>query len=178
LHPSSVGGSLDLPPRRSHNIRCSIHHRTGAAKSKLPRRIASQPAKPLLINHIARWVFRCTVVVAGPVRDLCPGMIEAEEQAFVEKLISHPAVETLAEAVLHGFARCDEVPGNVMFFRPGQHGVLRELGAIVRDDHWQRDDWSLGVGARHNLPSKSTSAQSADAALDILAPNIHVPSMQ
>jgi hypothetical protein len=55
------------------------------------------------------------VVVAGPVRDLCPGMIEAEEQAFVEKLVSHPAVETLAEAVLRGFARCDEVPGNVMF---------------------------------------------------------------
>src|SRR6202023_1076573 len=24
----------------------------------------SQPAKPLLINHIARWVFRCTVVVS------------------------------------------------------------------------------------------------------------------
>src|ERR1700694_751004 len=34
-----------------------------AAKSKVPRRIASQPAKPLLINHIARWVFRCTVVI-------------------------------------------------------------------------------------------------------------------
>ena len=28
-----------------------------AAKPKVPRRIASQPAKPLLINHIARWVF-------------------------------------------------------------------------------------------------------------------------
>jgi len=54
LHLRS-GGSLDLRPRR--NVRCSIHHRTGAAKSKVPRRIASQPAKPLLINHIARWVF-------------------------------------------------------------------------------------------------------------------------
>jgi len=31
-------------------------------------------------------------------------VIEAKEQSFIEKLISHPAVETLAEAVLHGLA--------------------------------------------------------------------------
>jgi hypothetical protein len=68
-----------------------------------------------------RRVRTLAVVVIGPVRDSDPGVIEAEEQAFAEKLIAHPAVETFAEAVLYGFARCDEVPGNVMFFRPGQH---------------------------------------------------------
>src|SRR5271169_5241637 len=41
------------------------------------------------------------VVVVDPVRDLGPGMIEAEEQALVEKLVAHAPVETLAEAVLH-----------------------------------------------------------------------------
>ena len=34
------------------------------------------------------------VVVIGPVRDLRPGMIEAKEQALVEKLVAHAAVET------------------------------------------------------------------------------------
>ena len=57
------------------------------------------------------------VVIIGPIGDAGSGVIEAEEQGFVEKLISHPAVKTLAEAVLHGFAWRDEVPGNVVFFR-------------------------------------------------------------
>jgi hypothetical protein len=34
------------------------------------------------------------VVIVCRVRDPCPGMIEAEEQALVEKLVPHPAVET------------------------------------------------------------------------------------
>jgi hypothetical protein len=41
-------------------------------------------------------------------------MIEAEEQAFIEKLVRHPAVEALTEAVLHGLARSDEVPGDAV----------------------------------------------------------------
>ena len=74
--PSAIGWSLDLRPRRSHNVRCSIHHRTGAAKPKIPRRIASQSAKPLLINHIARWVFRCRVVEAFDVgEDITSGFL-------------------------------------------------------------------------------------------------------
>ena len=64
-----------------------------------------------------------TVVIIGPIGDAGSGVIEAEEQGFIEKLISHPAVKTLAESILHGFARCDEVPGDVVFLRPGQHGV-------------------------------------------------------
>src|ERR1700722_20617930 len=41
------------------------------------------------------------VVIVDPVRDLGPGVIEAEEQALVEKLVAHAPVETLAEAILH-----------------------------------------------------------------------------
>ena len=75
------------------------------------------------------------VVVVGPVRDPGAGVIEAEEQGFVEKLVAHPAVEAFTKAVLHRFSRSDEVPGNPVVLRPGQHGVAGELGAVVRDDH-------------------------------------------
>src|SRR6267143_3061133 len=54
------------------------------------------------------------IVIADPVRDRCPRMSEAEEEGFVKKLIPHPAIKTLAEAVLHGLARRDEVPGNLV----------------------------------------------------------------
>ena len=75
------------------------------------------------------------VVVVGPDRNFGPGVIEAEEQGFVEKLIPHPAVEALAEAVLHRLSGRDEVPVDLVLLRPGQHGVAGELGAVVGDDH-------------------------------------------
>src|ERR1700733_1676285 len=37
-------------------------------------------------------------------------MIEAEEQALVEKLVAHAAVETLAEAILHRLSWRNEMP--------------------------------------------------------------------
>ena len=40
------------------------------------------------------------VVIIDPIRDPGSGMIEAEEQALVEKLVAHAPVETLAEAIL------------------------------------------------------------------------------
>jgi hypothetical protein len=60
IYPSSVGWSLDLRPRHSHNVRCSIHHRTGSAEPKIPRRITSQPAKPSFDYHSSpyRWFRR------------------------------------------------------------------------------------------------------------------------
>src|ERR1700724_3984596 len=75
-----------------------------------------------------RRVRTLPVVVAGPVRDLCPGMIEAEEQAFVEKLISHPTFETLAEAVLHVFARCDEC--QVMLCSSAQASMAFDVNSV------------------------------------------------
>ncbi len=40
-----------------------------------------------------RRVRALLVVIIGPIRDLCPGMIEAEEQALIEQLVPHPAVD-------------------------------------------------------------------------------------
>ena len=51
------------------------------------------------------------VVILSPGGDPGPGMIEAEEQALIEQLVAHPAVEALAKSVLHRLARCDEAPG-------------------------------------------------------------------
>src|SRR5271168_2438161 len=71
------------------------------------------------------------VVIVDPVRDLGPGMIEAEEQALVEKLVAHAPVETLAEAVLHRLSRRDEMPDEPVVLHPGEQGVRGELGPIV-----------------------------------------------
>ena len=75
------------------------------------------------------------VVVLGPGRDLCASMIEAEEQALVEKLVAHAAIEALAETVLHRLPRRDEMPDDPVVLRPGEHGVRSELGPVVRNDH-------------------------------------------
>jgi hypothetical protein len=57
------------------------------------------------------------VVVVDPISDLGPGVIVAEEQGFVEKLVAHFAVEALAKAVLHRLVRRDEVPCNFVALR-------------------------------------------------------------
>jgi len=62
-------------------------------------------------------------------------VIETEEQALVEQLITHPAVEALAEAVLHRFARGDVVPVDAVLGTPGEDGVRGQLGPMVRYDH-------------------------------------------
>lgn len=47
------------------------------------------------------------IAIVSPVSNGPAGMIGAEEQAFVQKFIAHPAVEALDGAVLHGLrARC------------------------------------------------------------------------
>ena len=69
------------------------------------------------------------VVIVDLVRDLCPGMIEAEEQALVEKLVAHAPVEALAKAVLHRLSRRNEMPDDRVVVRPGQHGVRGKFGA-------------------------------------------------
>jgi len=50
------------------------------------------------------------VVDAGPVGHSLAGMIDAEEEGFVEQFVAHPAVESLAIAVLHRLAGRDMVP--------------------------------------------------------------------
>src|SRR5271169_1963712 len=63
------------------------------------------------------------VGIVDPVRDLGPGMIEAEEQALVERLVAHAPVETLAEAVVHRLSWRNEMPDDPVVLRPGEHGV-------------------------------------------------------
>ncbi len=50
------------------------------------------------------------VVVGNPGSDDLPSLIEVEEQALVEKLVAHAAVEGFNVAVLHRLAGCDVVP--------------------------------------------------------------------
>jgi hypothetical protein len=83
------------------------------------------------------------VVVGDPGADEPASLIEIDEQALVEKLVAHAAVERLDEAVLHRPAWRDVVPIDAMILRPHQHGVGGELSAIVRHDH-------LGFAARRN----------------------------
>src|SRR4051794_15341256 len=54
------------------------------------------------------------VVVVDPFRDPRLGVVETEEQTLVEQLVAHAPVEALAKAVLHRFARRDEVPGQLV----------------------------------------------------------------
>jgi hypothetical protein len=75
------------------------------------------------------------VVIVGLGRNLGPGVIETKEQALIEKLVAHAAVEALAEAVLHRLSRRDEMPDDPVFLRPSEHGVQCELGPVVGDDH-------------------------------------------
>lgn len=62
-------------------------------------------------------------------------MVEPEERALIEQLIAHSAVETFAEAILHGLAWRDEVPGDPVLLRPAEQGVRGELGAVIGNDH-------------------------------------------
>ena len=74
------------------------------------------------------------VVVVGPFGDRRSGVIEAEEQGFVEELVAHAGVEALAKAVLHRLAGRDVVPFHPMFLRSGEDGVRGEFGAVIGDD--------------------------------------------
>ena len=58
------------------------------------------------------------VVIFSPIRDAGSGVIEAEEQALVEKFVPHPAVEALAEAVLRRLTRGDVVPIDAVLGTP------------------------------------------------------------
>jgi hypothetical protein len=63
-------------------------------------------------------------------------VIEAKEQALVEKLVPHATIETFHEAVLHGLARLDEAPVDRSSLRPGKHRVRCEVGTLIRHNHF------------------------------------------
>ena len=72
------------------------------------------------------------VVDVGPAGDNRARVVDAEEQGLVQKLVAHPAVERLAVAVLHGFARRDVVPLHLHLLGPFEDRVRGELGSIAR----------------------------------------------
>ena len=53
---SPAGWALDLQPCSSLVITGTRYYRARAAEPKIPHGIASRSAKPLLFNHIDRWV--------------------------------------------------------------------------------------------------------------------------
>jgi len=63
------------------------------------------------------------VVIIDPVRDPGSGVLETDEQAFVEKLVAHAAVEALTEAVLHGLSGRNEMPVDLAVPLPCEHRV-------------------------------------------------------
>lgn len=89
------------------------------------------------------------VVVGDPSSGGGAGMTETEEQGFVQKLVPHPAVEHLADAVLLRLPRRDEVPGDLLPLRLCEHGVRGELGAMVADNELRKSvphpvPWTVG----------------------------------
>src|SRR4051812_3969208 len=70
------------------------------------------------------------IVILDPGRDELAGMIQSEEQALVQQLIAHAAVERLDIAVLHRLARGNGMPLDPMLGTPGQNGVRGEFGAV------------------------------------------------
>lgn len=58
------------------------------------------------------------VIIVRPYGDGAAGMIETEEQAFVQQLVAHPSVEGLDIPVLHRLSRRDVVPLDLMLTTP------------------------------------------------------------
>src|SRR6266542_3883546 len=75
------------------------------------------------------------VVVSDPSSDDLASLIEVEEQALVEKLVAHAAVEGFDVAILHRLSGHDVVPFHLMLFAPAQDSIRGELGAVIGHDH-------------------------------------------
>src|ERR1700731_1471334 len=99
--------------------------------------------------------------------------METEEQGFVQQLVTLPAVEALAEAVLRRLTRGDVVPIDAVLGTPGEDGIRGEFGPMIRYDHaglaarWSRVLSSRatrlpeievsGTAARHSRVTSSTT---------------------
>src|SRR5690349_4587150 len=74
-------------------------------------------------------------VVSDPSSDDLVSLIEIEEQALVEQLVAHAAVEGFDVAILHRLAGRDVVPLHLMLLAPAQDRIRGELGAVIGHDH-------------------------------------------
>ena len=93
------------------------------------------------VGGISRWgsvperrVRPARVEVGEPAGEHGTGVVEPEEQGLVQEFVPQPALEALADAILHRSARRDEVPWNLVLARPGEHRVRGELGAIAHQE--------------------------------------------
>ena len=100
-NPSPAGRSLDLRSCSTHHSSGKIHQRTGTTESQTPHRIASRPTKPILFNHIDRWVFRCAVVVTDPPCQSCSQLRAGLERVQIDALVFQTAPQPLDEHVAH-----------------------------------------------------------------------------
>jgi hypothetical protein len=119
------------------------------------------------------------VVVGGSDRNLCPGVVEIEEQGLVEQFIAHPPVAALDEGILDRLARCDEVPVDPGVLAPGRHGMQvnsvplsetiepglpRRSTIIVSSRATRRPEIGVsGAAPRHSLVTSSTMLRRGSA---------------
>jgi hypothetical protein len=110
-----------------------------------------------------------TMVDVGHIRSgLSQRVVEAEEQALVQQLVAHPAIERLREPVLRRLAWRDVMPGDPLVLGPRQDGRGGERRASAASQYtWLvqlRRRWHtlrrsrFGVGYRLSI---STTVQSA-----------------
>lgn len=86
-------------------------------------------------GEIAERRMRALLIVRrGPSRQRRSGVIEIVEDRLVEQFVTHPAVERLADPVLHRFSRRNEMPCDPTALNPGEHSVGGKLGSMVGDD--------------------------------------------
>jgi hypothetical protein len=111
------------------------------------------------------------VVVVDPIRDAASGVIEAEEQGFIEKLISHTSFQALDEGILDRLARCDEVPVDAGVLAPSmalqvnsvplsetiEPGLPRLSTIVVSSRATSRPEIDVsGTAPRHSFVTSST----------------------
>ena len=74
------------------------------------------------------------VVMSPPFIDGGSGIVETGEPVQVEAVVPELAVEALDEGVLRRLAWLDEVQFHTRLPCPEEHGLARQLGAVVADD--------------------------------------------
>src|SRR5688500_5301528 len=108
-----------------------------------PELVGVTPAIPRCgeVGGISCWGFiaerrvrSASIEVGHPASEHGAGVVETEEQGLVQEFVPQPALEALADAVLHRLAWRDEVPGYLVLACPGEHRVRGELGAVIGDN--------------------------------------------
>ena len=165
VHPLA-GWSLDLQPRRSLIVSSARHRRRRPAQSQIPHGIASRSAKPILFNHIDRWVFRCMVVVPAPALDQHLGFTKAGEDLAVQQFVPELRVEALAVTVLPGTPRLDEQGLHAEPAKPLSNCLGCELRPIVRTYvlWWSMLDEQVGQAVQHVVGPEPPSHHDRQAA--------------